>query len=130
MVGTTATLDHAHLISGEEYGVPLFESVAHRFTVQVYQGQAPNTCTLDTIRGVIEREKPAHTDYRLCVIEPKMRLGFQARIGIDTVIGSGAAQGAPLGEGDLVARGEPPGTIGDRSEIGRSTRLGTAAAGS
>ncbi|NLX11319.1 MAG: phage tail protein [Chloroflexi bacterium] len=130
VVGTTATLDHAHLISGEEYGVPLFESVAHRFTVQVYQGQAPNTCTLDTIRGVIEREKPAHTDYRLCVIEPKMRLGFQARIGIDTVIGSGAAQGAPLGEGDLVARGEPPGTIGDRSEIGRSTRLGTAAAGS
>jgi hypothetical protein len=41
------------------------------------------------VRAVIEREKPAHTTYHLCVIEPRMRVGAQARLGIDTIVSQG-----------------------------------------
>jgi len=53
---------------------------------------------LDTVRAVIEREKPAHTVCQLCVIAPRMRVGRQCRVGIDTVVaGPREVQiGAPL----------------------------------
>ena len=61
VVGTTATLDQSHLVTNEDFGVPLFEDVAHQFSVQVYRGQVQCAETLPQVRAVIEREKPAHT---------------------------------------------------------------------
>ena len=58
---------------------------------------------------MIEREKPAHTAYHLCVIEPRMRVGSQARIGVDAIIAQGppAVQlGMPLDVATLAARAE------------------------
>jgi len=86
VVGASATLDGSHLISGEDYGVPLFEEVAHQVSVFVYRGQLRCEHTEATVRSVIEREKPAHVAYQLCVVEPRMRIGFQARVGVDAVI--------------------------------------------
>ena len=40
------------------------------------------------VTRVIEREKPAHTVCELCIVQPRMRVGVQCRIGIDTVIGA------------------------------------------
>jgi len=127
VVGTTAVLDQSHLITQEEFGAPLFEAVAHQFSVQVYQGQVKGTKKLDEISSIIEREKPAHTTYHLCIIEPRMRVGFQARLGIDTIV-AGPTPAARLGKTprsslDLVTGGEPPGRIGHRSQIGITTRL-------
>ncbi len=87
VVGTTATLDRSHLISEAEFGAPLFSDVAHRFCVQVYAADLFDSNTsLEQVRQVLEREKPAHTVYHLCQIEARMRIGFQARLGIDTII--------------------------------------------
>lgn len=127
VVGTTAVLDQSHLITQAEFGAPLFEAVAHQFSVQVYQGQVKGTKKLDEISSIIEREKPAHTTYHLCIIEPRMRVGFQARLGIDTIV-AGPTPAARLGKTpgsslDLVTGGEPPGRIGHRSQIGITTRL-------
>jgi hypothetical protein len=41
---------------------------------------------------VLDREKPAHTTYHLCVIEPRMRVGLQSIVGVDAIVG-----GAPTG---------------------------------
>ena len=93
VVGTSATLDHSHLLGGEDYGVPLFEEVAHQVSVVVYRGQVRCDQTQALVRSVIVSEKPAHVAYQLCVVEPRMRIGFQARVGVDAVIGGRIAPG-------------------------------------
>jgi phage tail-like protein len=122
VVGTTATLDGSHLIAQEEFGMPLFDAVAYRFTVQLFPGDAACQNTVDQVKAVIDREKPAHTAYQLCVLEPGIRVGYRARLGIDTLLGHGAAAGR-LGETDLVLGGDPPSQLGVRSHLGVSTHL-------
>lgn len=128
VVGSTATLDQSHLISDEEFGAPLFEDVANQFNVQIYRGQLSCPETLAEVRAVIEREKPAHTTYHLCIVEPKMRVGFQARLGVDTVVG-GSPMPMQLGEQtslgtDTALGGAPAGRIGEQSRVGITTRVG------
>ena len=89
VVGDTATLDQSHLIAEEDYGAPLFEEFANRFCVQVYASDLAVANTEGRIHDIVEREKPAHTSYHLCLIEANMRVGFQARLGIDTIISGG-----------------------------------------
>ena len=132
VVGTTAVLDGSHLLAQEEFGSPLFEDVAHQFTVQLYRGQSYSDEKRDDVRAILDREKPAHTIYHLCVIEPRMRVGVQARIGIDAIV-AGPPSPTPLGQplhaaGEaLVLGGDPPGRIGESSRIGQTTRLGLGA---
>lgn len=129
VLGTTAVLDQSHLISAEEFGAPLFSDLAHRFLVQVYRGQVRCSGSLEKVRAVVEREKPAHTAFHLCVLEPRMRVGFQASVGVDTIVASASPRGeSPVSPADeLVLAGELPGRIGERSRVGKTTRLGEAA---
>jgi phage tail-like protein len=128
VVGATATLDQSHLITQEEFGATLFDDLAHRFSVHLYQGGAFRPDTIETLRAVLDREKPAHTDYHLCVIEPKLRIGFQSRVGIDTIIAGPCETASPglanSSEAGFVLGGEPAGRIGQRSSVGKTTRLG------
>src|SRR5262249_9580134 len=124
VVGATATLDQSHLISNEELGAPLFMDLAHRFSVQVYRTQLNCIDSLARVREVIQREKPAHTEYHLCILEPRMRVGYQARLGIDTIV---AGPSVPTGLGDergTVLSGQPAAQIGETSVLGVSTRVG------
>ena len=128
VLGTTAQLDFSHLITEEEFGAPLFADVAHQFSVQVYRGQLGCAETMARVRAVIEREKPAHTTYHLCVIEPRLRVGFQARVGIDAVVAGGPSPGRlsagmSLGEGAALG-GEGPGRLDGQGHVGVSTRVG------
>jgi phage tail-like protein len=122
VVGTSAVLDRSHLVTNAEYGAPLFDDVAHRFTVRVYRGEVEGPRALESVRALIEREKPAHTAFELCVIQPGMRVGYSSRLGIDTVVG-GPPLPRALGQGALVLDGEAPGRLGERSVVGRTTRL-------
>lgn len=127
VLGGTATLDQSHLITQAEAGAPLFENTAHQFSVQVYRGQLRETGKLATVRAVIEAEKPAHTAYHLCVIEPRLRIGFQARAGIDTIVG-GPKPAAELGEDcggvdELVLADGRAGRLGEENRIGVSSRM-------
>jgi hypothetical protein len=55
-----------------------------------------------------------------------MRIGFQALLGIDTVV-AGPAEPSRLGDpppsGGLVLGGDPPGRMGVGSRVGQTTRL-------
>lgn len=128
VLGTTATLNQSHLIAAEDYGAPLFEDVAFRFCVQVYRVELRRPGTLDEVRAVIEREKPAHTDYHLCIIEPRMRVGFQARLGIDTIVGGkppNLVLDKPLKLGFETVVSEVPGRRRVGSAIGQDSRVGS-----
>jgi phage tail-like protein len=94
VLGDTAVVDRSALIDAASYGTPLFADIANRFTARVYAAELPLdavAATLARVRTVLDREKPAHTTYDLCVIEPAMRVGSQALVGIDTIVG-----GAPV----------------------------------
>lgn len=110
VVGTSATLDQSHVTRGDDFSAALFEDVAHRFCVQVYCAELTRPGALEDVRAVIEREKPAHTTYHLCVIEPRMRVGAQAQVGIDAIVAQGppATQvGMALDTGALAAEAKP-----------------------
>lgn len=128
VVGTTAVLDGSYLTGDEGPGAHLYEGVAHQFCVQVYERQVAAPGKLAEVRAVLDREKPAHTAYHLCVIGPRLRVGFQARLGIDTVV-AGPAPATRLGSPELVLGGDPPGRIGGTSRVSRiglGARLGDA----
>src|SRR5262249_46846249 len=122
VVGTSADLDQSHLITDGDFGSPLFTDVAYRFMVNIYRSQAMCGNTLARIQSVLEAEKPAHTLYRLCIIEPRFRVGFQARVGIDTVVG-GPSRSLSLGSDQML--GEESVLAGaPGSPLGRARRLG------
>jgi phage tail-like protein len=127
VVGTTAVLDQSHLIGQTEFGVPLFSDVAYQFTVQVYQGQVQDERKLHAVQAVIEREKPAHTAHHLCIVKPMMRIGFQSRLGIDTVMAGPSLPtrfgGMSMPQEEMVLGGPQPGEMGVMARAGMSTYL-------
>jgi phage tail-like protein len=90
VLGATATLGQSHLTRADELGAALFDDVAHRFCVHVYAAELSRPGALEDVRAVVEREKPAHSEYDLCVIDACMRVGVQASLGVDTIIAAGS----------------------------------------
>jgi phage tail-like protein len=130
VLGSTAIVDGSHLIGGDEYGSPLFATVAHRFTVRLYRGASYSQERMRAVEALLDLEKPAHTEYRVCRIDARFAIGLQARVGIDAIVGGEPTatrldDNAVLGD-TLVLGGEPPGRVGERSQIGVTTLLGSA----
>lgn len=73
-------------LASSDLGEPLFSDTAHHFSVLVYASKVREKQQRMVLKEVIDNEKPAHTDCHVCFIEPKMRVGFQARIGVDSII--------------------------------------------
>lgn len=127
VVGTSADLDQSQLITDQDFGSPLFTDVAYQFSVQLYRSQVMCAGVLPRVRAVLEQEKPAHTAYHLCIIEPRFRVGFQGRVGIDTVVGGtprnlSLGTGQPLGEATVLA-GPDASRLGMESRVGINARL-------
>ena len=82
----------------DSWGSALFRPTAHRFTVLV----PPTCCGKDQtdLKRVLEAEKPAYTEYRICVVEPLMRVGVQATVGVDAIV-AGPARGLASDEARL-----------------------------
>ena len=75
-------------------GGTLFDDWAHRVTVLV-AGGTTTAATRRLISGLVEREKPAHIVGHVCFAGPRLRVGLQARVGLDALVG-GAAGGGHL----------------------------------
>jgi phage tail-like protein len=128
VVGTSAVLDQSQLITDDEFGSPLFTDVAYQFSVLLYRSQVMCPEAIANIRAIVDQEKPAHTAYHLCVIDPLFRVGFQSRLGIDTVV-AGPPRSLSLGTDqalgvESVLAGAAPSLLGDGSRLGVDTRLG------
>ncbi len=59
---------------------------AHRFSVSLPAGWVKSEAAEHMLRRAIDAERPAHVAYDLCLVEPRLRVGVQAAIGVDTVI--------------------------------------------
>ena len=124
VVGETGPEDPA------TYGSAAFASTAHRFSVVV----PPVHCLDDDMRAlvmrVVEAEKPAHTAFHLCFTEPRLRVGLQARVGLDCVL---AGDPEPLVLGDdailgidtrLAGTDDAVGVVGRHAQLGIDTLVG------
>lgn len=128
VVGNSAVLDRSQLITDGQFGSPLFTDVAYQFSVQVCRSEVMAPGAIAAIRSIVDQEKPAHTSYQLCIIDPLFRVGFQGRVGIDTVV-AGPPRSLLLGTGqalgeETVLAGPPPSLLGTESRLGVSLRLG------
>lgn len=74
-------------LATHQIGVPLFADTAYRFCVIVDSYRALDEATRKEIARIVEREKPAHADYRIEYIAAEMRVGLHARIGVDAIVG-------------------------------------------
>ncbi|MFT3801589.1 MAG: phage tail protein [Burkholderiaceae bacterium] len=74
-------------LASYQAGVPLFAETAWRFCVVVDAYRADDPATLQELRRIVDREKPAHTDYRVRLVQPDMRVGLQSVVGVDTIVG-------------------------------------------
>ena len=104
---------------------PLFEEIAHLFYVWVYRAELKRPCTLAKVKEVLDKEKPAHTVYQLCEVDARFRVGFQARIGVDAIVG-GPHPGMRLDAGQMldVDTVLAPVDDGTGPAIGRHAKMG------
>ena len=98
-LGVTGRLDDGRLLPAGPPDLDAFAIHANRFRVVVPAAWLKTPAAEAAVRRAIEREKPAHTAYELRVVAPGFRLGVQATIGVDTILGD-----ADLGLGDAGAR--------------------------
>jgi len=117
VVGQSGPLDLS------EIGEPLFLDTAHRFSVFMPAYRADDTALRTEVRRIIDAEKPAHTDYHLCLVEPDLRVGFQAQVGVDTIVG-GPPPPLRLGSALLGIEANLPAPSGVAVRIGQSASVG------
>ena len=127
-VGSSAVLDGSYIAPANRYATALFDEVAHQFSVRLHRGPAYSEDAVAAARAVIDAERPAHTSYHLCVVEPRMRVGYQARLGVDAVVADRhePEPGEAAREGGLTLGGDPPGRLGETALVG-GTHLTTLA---
>ncbi len=106
-----------------DLGEPLFTDAAHRFLVFLPSYRAEDAALVAEVRRVIEAEKPAHTGYDLCLVRPDMRVGFQATVGVDTIVG-GPPEPMRLGDALLGLRATLPPPVGGAARVGQGARVG------
>jgi phage tail-like protein len=101
---------------------------AHKFTVFVPSRFGAVEKSRRSLINLLESEKPAHTQYQVEYVAPRMRIGFQSMIGLDSVVGrypAGFHLGEKLGPASVLS-GSPVQEAGKTYEIGQNTRLGPA----
>jgi len=86
-VGVHSQIGRFQLTSQPEPAIEQFAQAAHKFTVFFPADPYRVEEAEKRVRRVVEREKPAHTEAALCPVLPRMRVGVQARLGFDSVVG-------------------------------------------
>ena len=128
----TAQTEVTQLIGTQDPLRDPFHKYAHTFSVFLPAAKVRDDGARRAIENVIEREKPAHTQANLVLVEPRFRIGIQSMIGYDTVVGCYPTE-HQLGEArlDNTARvtsaaeqmGDRAMKIGVQSRVGSTTLL-------
>jgi phage tail-like protein len=71
-----------------EPAVEPYEWGANQFTVFFLASPYRAGEVEGRVRDVVERDKPAHTEATVCPVFPRFRVGVQARVGVDTAVGT------------------------------------------
>jgi phage tail-like protein len=130
-VGVNSDVGSFQLIDYGDPSLDLFNKYAYRFLVVVPKWSGAGQAERLALQEIIDIAKPAHTLAEFQWAQPRLRIGLQSFIGVDTVI-AGYPSGVVEGQGKLgfdtvlnepVARWHPSMQIGRRSVIGCNTSL-------
>ncbi len=100
-VDVYATTGDVRLISSGDPERDMFHAHAHRFQVFVPSAWIQSGEDERMLRRALDAEKPAHAAYKLCLVEPRMRVGVQSTVGVDTILGAIPAATLPCPEDDI-----------------------------
>jgi len=95
---------------------------AHRFTVLVRRPLTPEAEA--AVRHVLDVERPAHTDYRLCTVEVGMRVGTGLHLGLSSTVGPTGRFDPAVAGAMVLGRGAVLGGAGFGAGVG-TARLGS-----
>jgi phage tail-like protein len=101
----------------------LFHEHAHRFRVFVPAAWVRTATDEEMVRRAVDAEKPAHADYALCLVEPRLQVGVQSTVGLDTIVGAHPLVELACADGDDSAPSRAP-----RGRLGLDTVIGGAPA--
>ena len=129
-LSTNAQLGVSQLLTTPDPFHDPFLAYSNKFTVFVPAQFGESDQKKRGLINLLEAEKPAHTQYQIEYVKPRMRIGFQSMIGLDSVVGrypSGVTLGQKLGKDSVLsgvpAQGGPSFEIGRRSRIGKGSKL-------
>jgi phage tail-like protein len=109
-LGTNAQLGATRLDTSRAATSDPFNAEAYAFTVFVPGGLARSAAAKASAQRLIDQQKPAWAQATLRFVAPRMRIGIQASIGFDSVVGCW-----------------PEGVLLDAARLGRATVLSAAA---
>jgi phage tail-like protein len=131
-IGGNSTVGSFQLFDYGDPKLDLFNKYAYQFLVVVPRWPGAGPADRQSLEQIIELAKPAHTMAQFQWAEPRLRVGLQALIGVDTVIGKypiGVIEGqgklgydTVLGNPDEEARTASM-KIGQRSILGANSVL-------
>jgi phage tail-like protein len=131
-IGANSIIGGFQLIDYGDPKLDLFNKYAHQFLVVVPRWPGAGPADRQSLEQIIEMAKPAHTVAQFQWARPRLRIGLQTLVGIDTVIGKypvGVIEGqGKLGYDTVLGRpGENPPRpameVGHRSTIGCNSVL-------
>jgi hypothetical protein len=111
-LGVFAEEGAVRLVSTGDPERDLFHAYAHKFRVFVPAAWVRSGADERMLRRALDAEKPAHTDYDLCLVEPRLRIGLQSTVGIDMIIGAYPTTRLACPADDAPASREPRGRLG------------------
>jgi phage tail-like protein len=129
-VGINSSIGNFQLIDYGDPSLDLFNAYAFQFLVVVPRWAGATVSDQQALQQIIDMASPAFTVGTLQWAEPRMRIGVQAFIGVDTVIGRyrlGVIEGQGQLGYDTVLGNPSDATIVPPLGIGRTTRLGCGA---
>lgn len=106
-VGVFERLGDVELVSTGDPQTDALRHYAHAFRVLVPAQLVRTPADEAMVRRAIEAQKPAHATYELVLVEPRLRIGVQSTIGLDTIIG-GPVAGPLLCAAVVDAPSRPP----------------------
>lgn len=111
-----------------------FHVYASRFTVFVPASYGKTVQQRKMLTQLVKNESPAHVQYSIEYVEPRLRVGVQSMIGLDSVIGKYPEGGVRIGEstlrggtviGESVTKVRRDGKTISSSQIGSTIRVGS-----
>lgn len=94
-VGVYERLGEVELVSTGDPQTDALRHHAHAFRVLVPAQLVRTPADEAMLRRAIEAQKPAHAAYELVLVEPRLRIGVQSTIELDTIIGAPLAGPLP-----------------------------------
>jgi phage tail-like protein len=131
-VGVNSTIGQFELIDYGDPSLDLFNAYANQFLVVVPRWPGAGPSDQQNLQQIIQMAQPAHTLGTLEWADPKLRIGLQSFIGVDTVIGRypvGVIEGqGQLGYDTVLGSpaeetSRPQARVGNNSRVGCGTRL-------